>query len=251
VTLLETKSLSAFYGDFQALFGVDLTVAAGEVIGLIGANGAGKTTLLRAITGILPAPKTAVTFQNQPIGGTRTEALVKRGIAMVPEGRKLFPSLSVEENLHLGASTKRQGAWTLQKIFELFPILQERRSSPATKLSGGQQQMVAIGRALMSNPTLLLCDEISLGLAPIVIADVYRALPAIRAAGTAIIVVEQDINQVLRVADRVYCLREGRVVLQGSTSGMNRQDIADAYFGAPARGDARGDGGAAARQASH
>jgi branched-chain amino acid transport system ATP-binding protein len=232
VTFLETKNLTAFYGDFQALFGIDITVAAGEVIGLIGANGAGKTTLLRALTGLLPAPKTSITFDNQPIGGARAESLVKLGIAMVPEGRKLFPSLSVEENLQLGAATKRKGAWNLQKIFQLFPILEERRASPATRLSGGQQQMVAIGRALMSNPTLLLCDEISLGLAPIVIADVYRALPAIRAAGTAIVVVEQDINQVLRVADRLYCLREGRVVLEGPASAMNRHDIADAYFGA-------------------
>jgi branched-chain amino acid transport system ATP-binding protein len=234
MNLLETKNLTAFYGDFQALFGIDLTVAPGEVIGLIGANGAGKTTLLRAITGLLPAPKSAIMFNQNPIGGTRAESLVKRGIAMVPEGRKLFPSLSVEENLRLGASTKRQGAWTLQKIFDLFPILEERRANPATKLSGGQQQMVAIGRALMANPTLLLCDEISLGLAPIVIADVYKALPAIRAAGTSIIVVEQDIAQVKRVADRLYCLREGRVVLTGPAATLDRHEIAAAYFGAVA-----------------
>jgi branched-chain amino acid transport system ATP-binding protein len=232
--LLETKNLTAFYGDFQALFGIDLTVAPGEVIGLIGANGAGKTTLLRAITGLLPAPKSAILFNGAEIGGARAESLVKRGIAMVPEGRKLFPSLSVEENLRLGASTKRQGAWTLQKIFDLFPILEERRQNPATKLSGGQQQMVAIGRALMANPTLLLCDEISLGLAPIVIADVYKALPAIRAAGTSIIVVEQDIAQVKRVADRLYCLREGRVVLTGPAATLDRHEIAAAYFGAVA-----------------
>jgi branched-chain amino acid transport system ATP-binding protein len=234
MNLLETKNLTAFYGDFQALFGIDLTVAPGEVIGLIGANGAGKTTLLRAITGLLPAPKSAIMFNQNPIGGARAESLVKRGIAMVPEGRKLFPSLSVEENLRLGASTKRQGAWTLQKIFDLFPILEERRANPATKLSGGQQQMVAIGRALMANPTLLLCDEISLGLAPIVIADVYKALPAIRAAGTSIIVVEQDIAQVKRVADRLYCLREGRVVLTGPAATLDRHEIAAAYFGAVA-----------------
>jgi branched-chain amino acid transport system ATP-binding protein len=232
VSLLETTKLDAFYGDFQALFGINITVAAGEVIGLVGANGAGKTTLLRSLTGLLPAAKTAITFNNESIGGARTETLVKKGIAMVPEGRKLFPSLSVEENLALGATTKRPGPWNLQKIFALFPILEERRASPATKLSGGQQQMVAIGRALMSNPTLLLCDEISLGLAPIVIADVYRALPAISATGTAIIVVEQDISQVVRVADRLYCLREGRVVLEGPAAAMDRHAIADAYFGA-------------------
>ena len=232
MNLLETRNLTAFYGDFQALFGIDLTVAPGEVIGLIGANGAGKTTLLRAITGLLPAPKNAILFNGQPIAGARAETLVKLGIAMVPEGRKLFPSLSVEENLRLGATTKRPGPWTLEKIFDLFPILAERRANPGTKLSGGQQQMVAIGRALMSNPSLLLCDEISLGLAPIVIAEVYKALPAIREAGTAIIVVEQDIAQVMRIADRLYCLREGRVVLQGEAKSMDRQEISQAYFGA-------------------
>jgi branched-chain amino acid transport system ATP-binding protein len=232
--LLETTGLTAFYGDFQALFGISLVVRPGEVIGLVGANGAGKTTCLRTITGLLPAAKDAIIFNGQPIGGARAESLVKLGIAMVPEGRKLFPSLSVEENLALGATVRREGPWTLQKIFELFPILEERRKSPATKLSGGQQQMVAIGRALMSNPTLLLCDEISLGLAPIVIADVYRALPSIRAAGASVVIVEQDIAVVMRVADRLYCLREGRVVLEGQAAAMNRHDIAAAYFGAVA-----------------
>jgi branched-chain amino acid transport system ATP-binding protein len=238
VTLLETTAITAFYGDFQALFGISLRIAPGEVTGLVGANGAGKTTLLRVMTGLLPAAPNAILFDGNPIGGARTEALVKLGIAMVPEGRKLFPSLSVEENLRLGAATKRPGTWTLQKIFQLFPILEERRQHPATKLSGGEQQMAAIGRALMANPSLLLCDEISLGLAPIVVADVYRALPAIRAAGTAIILVEQDIAQVLRAADRLYCLRQGRVVLEGPAAGMNRHDIANAYFGAfPARAE--------------
>jgi branched-chain amino acid transport system ATP-binding protein len=216
------------------LFGIDMSIARGEVIGLIGANGAGKTTLLRALTGLLPAVAHSILFGGQPIGGARAESLVKRGIAMVPEGRKLFASLSVQENLKLGAATGRHGVWTLDRVYGLFPILAEKRAAPATTLSGGQQQMVAIGRALMSNPTLLLCDEISLGLAPVVVADVYRALPAIRAAGTGIVVVEQDIGQVLRVADRLYCLREGRVVLQGAAEGMDRQEIAAAYFGAAA-----------------
>ncbi len=232
MSLLETKKLDAFYGDFQALFGIDIAIARGEVIGLIGANGAGKTTLLRALTGLLPAAAHSILFGGQPIGGVRAEALVRRGIAMVPEGRKLFASLSVEENLRLGAATGRSGVWTLDRVYGLFPVLAERSGAPATTLSGGQQQMVAIGRALMSNPTLLLCDEISLGLAPVVVADVYRALPAIRATG--IVVVEQDIGQVLRVADRLYCLREGRVVLQGPAAGMDRHEIAAAYFGAAA-----------------
>ncbi len=236
MTLLETRNLKAFYGDFQALFGIDLTVAEGELIGLIGANGAGKTTLLRAITGLLKTPKEAITFQGRPVGAWRAEALLRLGIAMVPEGRKLFASLSVQENLTLGGYAGRPGAWNLERVFKLFPILAERRHAAATKLSGGQQQMVAIGRALMSNPKLLLCDEISLGLAPVVIADVYAALPAIRETGTSLVVVEQDIGQVLRVADRVYCLREGRVVLSGAASGLDRHQIGLAYFGALAHG---------------
>jgi branched-chain amino acid transport system ATP-binding protein len=231
IPLLETTGLTAFYGDFQALFGIDLAVRPGEVIGLIGANGAGKTTFLRTVTGLLPAAPDAIKFNGQPIGGARAEALVKRGIAMVPEGRKLFPSLSVEENLSLGATVKRDGPWNLQKIFQLFPILEERRKSPATKLSGGQQQMVAIGRALMSNPRLLLCDEISLGLAPVVVKDVYAALPAVMAEGTAVVVVEQDIGQALRFAERFYCLCEGRVVLSGPTATADRDALRQAYFG--------------------
>jgi len=231
VSLLETTGLTAFYGDFQALFGIDLHVDEGEVIGLIGANGAGKTTLLRAITGLLGRLGGQISFAGAPIGGMRAELLVKRGIAMVPEGRKLFPSLTVQENLTLGAYAGRPGAWNLEHVYNLFPILAERRHAAATKLSGGQQQMVAIGRALMSNPSLLLCDEISLGLAPVVIADVYAALPAIRATSTSIILVEQDIGQVMRVADRLYCLREGRVVLEGAAAALDRQQINDAYFG--------------------
>jgi branched-chain amino acid transport system ATP-binding protein len=229
--ILETRALAAFYGDFQALFGVDLVLRAGELIGLIGANGAGKTTLLRAITGVLPVAAAAVRFREEPIGGLRTERILRRGIAMVPEGRKLFPSLTVEENLALGAYAGRPGAWSLERVYALFPILAERRRQPATRLSGGQQQMVAIGRALMANPDVLLCDEISLGLAPAVIADIYAAMPGIRAGGTSLIIVEQDIGQVMRASDRLYCLREGRVVLEGSAASLSRAAIAEAYFG--------------------
>jgi branched-chain amino acid transport system ATP-binding protein len=229
--ILETRALTAFYGDFQALFGVDLVLRAGELIGLIGANGAGKTTLLRAITGVLPVAAEAVRFRAAPIGGLRTERILRQGIAMVPEGRKLFPSLTVEENLALGAYAGRPGLWSLARVYALFPILAERRHQPATRLSGGQQQMVAIGRALMSNPAVLLCDEISLGLAPAVIADIYAAMPGIRAGGTSLIIVEQDIGQVMRASDRLYCLREGRVVLEGSAAALSRAAIAQAYFG--------------------
>jgi branched-chain amino acid transport system ATP-binding protein len=158
-----------------------------------------------------------------------------QGIAMVPEGRKLFPSLSVEENLLIGAhGRKTDGPWNLTAVYDLFPVLQERRRNPGTALSGGQQQMVAIGRALMSNPRILLCDELSLGLAPVVIKDIYASLPRIKAGGTSVVVVEQDIGQALRVADRVLCMMEGRVTLEGTPAGLTRAAIHDAYFGAHA-----------------
>ncbi len=229
--LLATHALSARYGDFQALFGLDVEAREGEVVALVGANGAGKTTCLRALCGLLPVARGAVVFAGEAIGGLAAHRVVRRGIAMVPEGRRLFPSLTVEENLRLGAYTVRPGPWTLERVFALFPVLRERRAAPATALSGGQQQMVAIGRALMANPRLLLCDEVSLGLAPVVVRDVYAALPAIRAEGTGLILVEQDIGQVLRVADRLYCLRKGVVALAGPAADLDREAIRLAYFG--------------------
>ncbi|PWE31592.1 ABC transporter ATP-binding protein [Pararhodobacter marinus] len=230
--LLQTNSLDAGYGRFRALFGIDIEVAAGECIAIIGANGAGKSTLMRSISGVLPNAPGMILHNGEPIGALSAAAILKRGIAMVPEGRKLFPSLSVEENLLIGGQKRRgSGAWSLQTIYDLFPILREKRALPGTSLSGGQQQMVAIGRALMSNPELLLCDEISLGLAPVVIRDIYAALPRIRETGAAVIVVEQDITQALRVADRVYCLMEGRVTLSGTPDTLTRDAIHDAYFG--------------------
>jgi branched-chain amino acid transport system ATP-binding protein len=229
--LLSTHGLTARYGDFQALFGLDVTLDEGELVALIGANGAGKTTFLRAICGVLPAARAAVRLAGDAIGGLPAHRIVRRGVAMVPEGRKLFASLSVEENLRIGAYAGRPGPWSLARLFALFPVLREKRAAPATSLSGGQQQMVAIGRALMANPRLLLCDEISLGLAPVVIRDVYAALPAIRGEGTSVLVVEQDVAQVLRVADRVYCLRQGRVVLEGRPAGLDPEAVRLAYFG--------------------
>ncbi len=231
MSLLEIADLVAGYGDFQALFGIDLTVAAGEAVSIIGANGAGKTTLLRAIAGQLPARAAAIRFDGAAIGGMAPERVVRLGIAMVPEGRRLFPSLSVEENLRLGSHCGRPGPWTLDRVYRLFPVLAERRRLPATALSGGQQQMAAIGRALLTNPRLLLCDEISLGLAPVVIRDIYTALPGIRAEGTTVLIVEQDINRALAAADRVYCLQEGRVTLEGAPAALTRQQIKLAYFG--------------------
>lgn len=230
--MLETRGLTASYGQFKALFGIDLRIDAGECVAIIGANGAGKTTLLRSITGVLRNEPGMVLHRGEEIGAMSADKVMQRGIAMVPEGRRLFPSLSVEENLLIGGQVRRgSGHWSLEQIYGLFPILKERRNSPGTALSGGQQQMVAIGRALMSNPDLLLCDEISLGLAPVVIRDIYAALPTIRATGAAVVLVEQDISRALSVADRVYCLMEGRVTLSGRASDITREAIHAAYFG--------------------
>jgi branched-chain amino acid transport system ATP-binding protein len=229
--LLEVRALDAFYGDFQALFGVSLRVAAGEVTALIGANGAGKSTLLKSIAGLMPAHPDAIRFAGESIGHLAPHAVVGRGVALVPEGRRLFPSLSVEENLLIVGQRGRPGPWNLARIYELFPVLAERRTLPSTSLSGGQQQMCAIGRALMANPKLLLCDEISLGLAPVVIRDIYARLPAIVAEGISLVIVEQDIVQALNAADHVYCLQEGRMALDGAPATLTRAAIAAAYFG--------------------
>jgi len=230
--LLDIRALDAFYGDFQALFGVSLRVAPGEVVAVIGANGAGKSTLLNSIAGAIRSRRDAILFDGEPIGDQAAHTVVGRGIALVPEGRRLFASLSVEENLLIGGQVGRRGPWNLTRIYDLFPVLAERRQVPSTSLSGGQQQMVAIGRALMSNPKLLLCDEISLGLAPIVVREVYARLPSIVAEGSSLIIVEQDIVQALQAANHVYCLQEGRVALTGAAGTLTREAISAAYFGA-------------------
>jgi branched-chain amino acid transport system ATP-binding protein len=229
--LLDVRALDAYYGDFQALFGVSLRLAAGEAIAVIGANGAGKSTLLNSIAGLLRARPDAIVFDGTPIGAMPAYAVAARGIALVPEGRRLFSSLSVEENLQVGGQLKRRGSWNLARIYELFPALAERRALPSTALSGGQQQMVAIGRALMANPKLLLCDELSLGLAPIVVREIYARLPAILADGISLVIVEQDIALALKAVSRVYCLQEGRVALTGAAQELTREAIAAAYFG--------------------
>ncbi len=229
--LLAVRQLDAFYGDLQALFGVSIELATAEAIAVIGANGAGKSTLLKSIAGLLRARRDAIAFDGVPIGGIPAHDVAARGIALVPEGRGLFASLSVEENLLIGGQLKRSGPWNLHRIYELFPVLAERRRLPSTALSGGQQQMVAIGRALMSNPKLLLCDEISLGLAPIVVRDIYARLPTILGERVSVVLVEQDIVQALKVAERIYCLQEGRVALAGAAKDLTREAIAAAYFG--------------------
>ena len=230
--LLQVRRLKAFYGDFQALYGIDLTLSEGETLSIIGANGAGKSTFLRTVAGLLPAEPEAVVFGGRPIGGRPVPEIVRLGISLVPEGRRLFPSLNVEENLRIGAYGRREpGYWSLERVYALFPALAERRHAPSHSLSGGQQQMAAIGRALMGNPRVLLCDEISLGLAPIVIRDIYAAMPKIKGNGASVILVEQDIGQALRVADRVYCFQEGRLSLTGRPAELDRQLIHRAYFG--------------------
>ena len=229
--MLTTHNLTAFYGDFQALFGIDLEVSAGEIVAVIGANGAGKSTLLKALTGLVPAVRDSVRFEGEPIGGRPAHEVLSLGIALVPEGRRLFPSLSVEENLLLGGYRKRRGPWTLERVHQLFPVLAERRAAPSTSLSGGQQQMVAIGRALMANPKLLICDEMSLGLAPIVIKDIYDAVPAIVSEGITLVIVEQDVGLAMRISNRLYCLQEGRVSLSGRPQDLTREQVSQAYFG--------------------
>jgi branched-chain amino acid transport system ATP-binding protein len=229
--LLEVNAIDTFYGDFQALFSVSLHVDAGQVVAVIGANGAGKSTLLKSIAGLMHPRSGDIRFDGAPIGTAPAFAVVKRGIALVPEGRRLFPSLTVEENLKIGGQLRRPGPWTLARIYDLFPVLAERRHLPAPALSGGQQQMAAIARALMANPRLLLCDEISLGLAPIIVRDIYARLPEIVAEGLSLIIVEQDIVQALHAAAHVYCLQEGRIALQGPARELTREAISAAYFG--------------------
>jgi branched-chain amino acid transport system ATP-binding protein len=231
MSLLRVETLDARYGDFQALFGIDLAVAEGETVSIIGANGAGKSTLLKTIAGVLPPAAGSIEFDGKQLGSLPPNARLAMGISMVPEGRRIFPSLTVDENLQIGAYSKRPGAWTKQRVYDAFPLLQPLAQRSGAKLSGGEQQALAIGRALMSNPRLLLLDEVSLGLAPVVVKQVYAAIPTIREQGTTLLIVEQDVNQALAVADRFSCLLEGRTSLSGSAANADRAAITEAYFG--------------------
>ncbi len=216
--MLEVEGLQAAYGEMMALWGVDLTIAKGELVAVIGPNGAGKSTLINAISGLVDTPAGHIRFEGQPVPA-RAEARVYAGIVQCPEGRKLFPEMTVEDNLLMGAFSRpdRQGVRaSVDEIFDLFPILRERRRQIASTLSGGQQQMVAIGRALMSKPKLLMLDEPSLGLAPIVVSEVFQLLRRIHAAGLTILLVEQNVLQTLEIADRAYVLENGRIALEGS-----------------------------------
>ena len=231
---LRIRGLDAWYGHFRALHGIDLDVDAGETVAVIGANGAGKTTLLRAVAGLVPvAAGGRVELDGVALQTLRPHERVQRGVSMVPEGRRLFPSLSVRENLLVAA---RPGRWSLDAVHELFPHLPALAQRPAGALSGGEQQAVAIGRGLLANPRVLLLDEVSLGLAPVVVARLYAALAKIAAAGMTMLVVEQDVGQALRLAARVHCLRAGRTVLSAAAADVTAAEVLAAYFGAPSGG---------------
>lgn len=231
MTLLQVEELDCRYGLLQAVRGVSLQVEQGETVALIGANGAGKTTLLRAIAGAHRPHAGRILMDGVDITHVPAHRRVALGLALVPEGRRLFPSLTVEENLRVAASGGRPGQWNLQSVLEAFPLLQSRRRMPAANLSGGEQQAVAIGRALMSNPRILLLDEVSLGLAPVVVDAVYRSLSDVISGGSTVLLVEQDLTRALRVAGRVVCMLEGHVVLQGDAASLDRDRVVEAYFG--------------------
>lgn len=232
MNLIEIDNLEAYYGDMQALFGVDLALQPGETFALVGANGAGKSTLLRSMVGLVKDRRGQIRFGGTDLATCEAEEIAKQGVALVPEGRLLFPSLNVEENLLMGAMNGRKGAWNLDRVFELFPVLKERRKQMATTMSGGQQQMVAIGRALMSNPRVLLCDELSLGLAPVIVNQIYESFARIRDEGLSIIIVEQDIERAISVSDRMACLLHGQITLRvNDTSRVDLDKLSAAYFG--------------------
>jgi branched-chain amino acid transport system ATP-binding protein len=229
--LLEMADIRAGYAEFEALHGVSLQVAEGETVAVMGANGAGKSTLLKVICGLVRPRSGSVRYDGHDLAKSGAHRRVAEGIALVPEGRRLFPSLTARENLLVGAYRRRPGPWTLAKVVELFPMLADRLERPGGRLSGGEQQAVAIGRALMANPRLLLMDEVSLGLAPIAINQLYAGLPRIQEAGATVLVVEQDVGRALSVADRAVCLLTGTISLEGVPSELDREHVRRAYFG--------------------
>ncbi len=231
MSLLELQDVDVFYGDFQALFSVSLSVEEGQTFACIGANGGGKSTLLKTIAGVHRPKSGRVLFAGEPVDHVPAHTRVGMGIALVPEGRRVFASLSVRENLQVGAYGGRKGDWDVESVLELFPLLKPLIKRQASSLSGGEQQALAIGRALMSNPHLLLLDEVSLGLAPVVIRRIYEAMVQLVGTGTTIMVVEQDVQHVLTVADHVACFLEGRISLEGTPSDLSSEQITAAYFG--------------------
>lgn len=231
MALFEASQLTAGYGDLKAISGINLSVSQGELLALVGANGAGKTTFLKTTAGAMSPMSGTITYKEQNITELPDYKRNQMGISLVPEGRRLFQSLSVEENLVVGAAAGRKGPWNLKSVYELLPLVANLKKRNSARLSGGEQQAVAIGRALMSNPDLLLLDEVSLGLAPIVVDQIYSALPQIREQGLAIILVEQDLKRTIGVADRLACFLEGHLILEGKPADLTHQQITDAYFG--------------------
>ena len=229
--LLSVEDLSVSYGQFRALSRVSLSVHEGEIVAVIGANGAGKSSLMKAIVGQAGRVEGRIRFQGRDVAGVPTSRIVASGIALVPEGRRLFPSLTVQENLAIGCYLGRRGGAALDEIFDLFPLLAERRRQPAWQLSGGEQQMVALGRALLAAPRLLLCDEIGLGLAPAIIERLYALLPSLAARHIGILLVEQDVTRALGAANRFYCLLQGKVVLSGRAGSADHEAVLKQYLG--------------------
>jgi branched-chain amino acid transport system ATP-binding protein len=229
--LLEVRDLVVHHGQLRALDRISLRVFPGEVYAIIGANGAGKSTLLRTISGLHRPTEGAVLFDGGDVTRMRPERRARQGIVMVPEGRRLFGSLSVEENLQVGVMYARQGPWTIEGVYQLFGWMRERRHQRTAQLSGGEQQSVAIGRALVANPRVLLLDELSLGLAPVVVQRIYGMLPQILATGLTVLLVEQDVSQALRVASHIHCLLEGRTTLEGRPADATAEQVEAAYFG--------------------
>jgi len=243
-TLLEVRELTVHHGQLRALSSVSLRVAPGDVYAIIGSNGAGKSTLLRTISGLNRPTAGSVLLDGKDVTRDRPERRAGAGIAMVPEGRRLFPSLTVEENLLVGSTYARPGPWSVSRVYDLFGWMRERRKQSAAQLSGGEQQAVAIGRALVANPRVLLLDELSLGLAPVVVQRIYGVLPELLAAGITVLLVEQDVSQALQVATRIHCLLEGRTTLEGTPEGLGAQQIENAYFGLVASAQGNGAPGA-------
>jgi len=231
VSLLEVEELDVRHGLLHAVRQVTIHVDDGETVALVGANGAGKTTLLRAIAGAHKPSAGRILFAGEDITHMPAHRRVRRGIALVPEGRRLFPELSVEENLQVAGDNGRKGPWNVDSVVEAFPILEPLRKKMASKLSGGEQQAAAIGRALMTNPRLLLLDEVSLGLAPLAVETVYRSLHRLVEAGATILLVEQDLARAMNLSTRIVCMLEGRMVLEGAAGKLTREEITEAYFG--------------------
>jgi branched-chain amino acid transport system ATP-binding protein len=231
MTLLRAENAEARHGLLQAVRGICFGIEEGEVLALIGANGAGKTTLLRTLAGAHPLTSGRITFDGSDLAGVPTHRRVRRGIAYVPEGRRLFPELTVEENLLVAGRRARPGPWDLESVLAAFPALGPLRDRLAAQLSGGQQQATAIARALMTNPRLLLIDEVSLGLSPKAVEEVYACMTVLRDGGATVVLVEQDLGRALSTSDRVICLLEGRIVLDASTEGLSREEVVTAYFG--------------------